>query len=281
MKSTICSVVFVTHNSEKFMPKAMECLQKQTLPATRIVIVDSGSTNTDYLKVYEKYPEVVIHLASGDIGFCKGNNLGMGFIHPESEFVLFLNPDAFLNPYFIEQAVEVMQRSQNKRVAMLTGVLLGYDIACDKPTGKYDSTGIFRTWYGQWYDRAQAMPQHPADYQKHEHIPAICGALMFCRKKALDEILLRSAEVFDSNFYMYKEDIDLSVRLRKKGWKLLFAPEIIAYHCRGWKRDRKQMPRLLRLCSAKNEFRINFGLKSPIGSMYSALKYCLVRFGDL
>ena len=32
---------------------------------------------------------------------------------------------------------------------------LGYDIKSDQPTGKYDSTGIFRTWYGRWHDRAR------------------------------------------------------------------------------------------------------------------------------
>jgi GT2 family glycosyltransferase len=118
-------------------------------------------------------------------------------------------------------------------------------------------------------------------YQERQQIPAICGAVFFTRKCALEEVMIKGNEVFDSSFYMYKEDIDLSLRLKKKGWGLYFVPDLVCYHCRGWSRDRKDMPRRFRLCSAKNEMTIQWKRRNPIALFYSLGKYCLVRWFDL
>jgi GT2 family glycosyltransferase len=103
---------------------------------------------------------------------------------------------------------------------------------------------------------------------------------MFCRLEALRETELAPSTVMDPKFFMYKEDIDLSLRLRKQGWKLLFSPQLKAYHCRGWKKERSQVPRSLRIQSAKNEIRLHYRLKSPY-ILYSLLKYVSVKIFNL
>jgi N-acetylglucosaminyl-diphospho-decaprenol L-rhamnosyltransferase len=272
----ICSVIIVTHNSQAYLGKCLASLKGQTLSPDRIVIVDSGSQQKEYLQIYEEDPLIHLCLLLDNVGFCRGNNIGMAAILPQSDYVLFLNPDAFLTPTFLEQALEYLEAPSHARVGALTGVLLGYDIKKDQPTGNFDSTGVFQEWYGRWYDRGQGEPYQMGLYSEEEKVPALCGALMLCRKKALDDILLSPYEVMDSTFYMYKEDIDLSLRLRRQGWSLIFLPHLIAYHCRGWQKDRKQVPHHLRLLSAKNEMRLHARLYSPY-FIYSMLKYILVK----
>lgn len=276
-KSAQCAVIIVTHNSEIHIPKAMECLLAQTHQPKDIVIVDSGSHDPSYLEKYKRLKNVRLVLAKGDVGFCKGNNIGMEKVSHECKYVFFLNPDAFLTPNYMEEAIDFMELPQNATCGALTGSILGYDIHRDKPTGKYDTTGVFKKWYGQWYDRSQGTNYAPELHAATESIPAICGAVFFCRRKALDTVLIRGKEVFDNTFYMYKEDIDLSLRLRKQGWVLAYHPHLIAYHCRGWQRDRSKMPRLFKLCSARNELRIHLKEMSPIGILYSTLKYAAVK----
>lgn len=274
-----CAVIIVTYNSEAHIPKAMACLATQTYSPSQILLVDTGSSDPNYLNVYEGINNTKVRLAENGIGFCKGNNVGWSMVDHDTDYVFFLNPDAFLTPNFIEHAIAHMEAQPN--CGALTGTTLGYDIKADKPTGKYDTTGIFRRWYGRWYDRGQGANVNSNLYSKVENIPAICGAVFFCRKIALDKVVLRGYEIFDSTFYMYKEDIDLSLRLKQKGWKLTFVPHLVSYHCRGWSADRTKVPRKMRLHSAANDLRVNRMLKSPLGVIYSSLKYSAVKLLDM
>lgn len=271
-----CSVIIVTHNSEAYFHKCMNALQQQTHLPHQIIIVDSGSSNKTYLEPYQNQPAIQVCLVEENIGFCQGNNRGWSELLSETDYVLFLNPDAFLTPLFIEQAIQQMEQESFATVGALTGLLLGYDIHRDQPTGLLDSTGIFRRWYGKWYDRGQGQPYKTGQYEKAENVPAICGALMFCRKEVLDTVLLGPCQVMDPSFYMYKEDIDLSIRLRQREWSLVLVPQLIAYHCRGWQKERSQVAKRWRLLSAQNEMRLYKRLRSPC-FLYSALKYFLVK----
>jgi len=273
------AVIIVTYNSQKHIYKAMECVLKQTLPARAILIVDTGSEDRSYLDAFKIHPQVKVIYAEKNAGFCRGNNVGMQHVPKECDYVFLLNPDAFLTPQYLEKAVHLMQ--QNSAVGALTGVTLGYDMEKELPTGRYDTTGVFSTWYGRWYDRAQGQLMDNQLFRQTEFLPAICGAVFFCRKSALESVFLQGMDILDRSFYMYKEDVDLSVRLRKKGWKLLFSPGLIAYHCRGWNSKRSLMPRLFRKLSAKNEVRVNFRASNPFGMLYSSLKFAAVKLFDV
>jgi GT2 family glycosyltransferase len=276
-----CAVIIVTHNSERYLSHAIDSLKKQTRCADQIIIVDSGSNNTEYLLPFREQESITLALFRSNIGFCKGNNLGMALLNIPCDYVLFLNPDAFLTPSFLEDAITFMDNPIHEKCGAMTGTLLGYDIETGKPSGKYDSTGIFNTWYGKWFDRDQGRDSGSAAYTTIETLPAICGALMLCRKAALETVLIDKNEVFDERFWMYKEDIDLSCRLTAAGWQLLYNPMCIAYHCRGWNSKRAEVPRHLRILSAKNELRIHLKLRSPVKIMYSSLKYLGVKVLDL
>lgn len=275
------AIIIVTYNSQLHMPKMIGCLQKQTHPASQVIIVDTGSEDLSYHQAYCHQAGYQLIQAEKNSGFCRGNNVGMEALDPSVDYVFFLNPDAFLTPTFLEKAVAFMEQPENARCGALTGTTLGYDIVEDKPTGLYDTTGVFQKWFGKWFDRGQGERFEAAKFAKTEAIPAICGAVFFTRYRALKEVLIHSKAVFDPTFYMYKEDIDLSVRLRKKGWKLLFVPQLIAYHCRGWNADRKKMPRRMRLASAKNEWTIHWRARQPLAAAYSFAKYSAVKVFDL
>ncbi len=274
------AVIIVTHNSDRHLDKCMECLEAQKSRAEQIIIVDSGSSDCNYLQKYSNRQGMKIITGNRDIGFCRGNNLGLAHVNATIEYVLFLNPDAFIMPSFIQKAVGFMEENSNKQCGALTGTTLGYSIEKNAPTGLYDTTGVFQSWWGRWYDRGQGEVRNPQKYRTTERIPAICGAVFFTRHSALKEVMLPKGdyELFDTRFYMYKEDIDLSLRLKKRGWNLMFVPDVVAFHCRGWNPDRQTMPKKMRMHSATNELRIHWKLKSPIPLIYSFFKYCAVKY---
>lgn len=273
--NTNIAIIIVTRNSEKFIEKCMQSIMDQTKQPDQIILSDTGSNSTAYLEKFDALQNVTRIDAGKDVGFCKGNNAAMKSVKDNISYVLLLNPDAFLFPDFLEKATEFMDK--NPHCGICTGNLLGYDIAQNEPTGLYDSRGIFQTWYGKWYDRDQGNTAKDLRHNQIEEVPAICGALMFCRRATLNKTLLPGANIFDPTFYMYKEDIDLSLRVKKAGWTTIYNPTLQAYHCRGWAHNRKVMAKQYRVASARNELKIHWRERAAVPIAYSSLKYFAVK----
>lgn len=247
------AVIIVAYDSGRVLQRCLDCLLTQTRQADRIIIVDNNSPTPSYLDQLSLPAAVrLIRLARNE-GYCRANNLAYAAAR-DCRYVVFLNPDAFLSERFLEEAVSWMERPGNASVGCLTGTLLGFDIEQDCPTGLIDSTGIFQKWYGRWYDRGRGMPRRYLTAAAEE-VPAACGALMFCKRQALEDGSLRTGEVFDPAYFMYKEDIDLSLRMRAKGWRIMYVPSLLCHHVRGW-HGRRFVTRRARYLSVRNELRL-------------------------
>lgn len=269
------AVLLVTYNSEKFIDKCMASIDAQTVRPYLIQIVDTGSKHFEYLKPYIYRTDVQFMKAEREAGFCRGNNLGVRHLPGDIDLLILLNPDCFLPPDFIEKTLAFMQK--HPACGAFSALLEKYELDQGLPSGRLDSAGIERTWYGKWQDRGQGLPVSALSLTAPFQVKALCGALFALRGEALREVLLDSGDIFEPSFYMYKEDIDLSIRLTQKCWELWIDPSLIAYHCRGWNPSRKAMPRKMRLASARNECVIQWKLKAPIPIMYSMLKYLAVK----
>ncbi len=262
------SVIIVTHNSERYLAKCIAAIDTQTLQVQEIIVVDCGSENPFYLEKYRNRGDIQI-LETDNIGFSKANNLGFNHLQQFSDFVIFLNPDTFLSSTYIEKAVSILHKYHD--IGVVAGKLLGFDIENNRTTDTIDSTGIFRKYYGRWYDRGQ-NEMDLGHYSNIEKVPALCGALLFCRTDALTSL---GNDIFDPDFFLYKEDIEICLRLRKKGWFLLYHPDLIASHCRGWNASRKHISYDMRKMSASNEILLYKKHPSPY-IFWAVLKYFLV-----
>ncbi len=266
------TAIIVTHNSNAVIGKAVAALRAQTVPLARIVIVDSGSATTDDLDALAGPDLSVIH--ADNIGFCAGNNRGIAAAG-NTDACLFVNPDCFLAPDWTEQAIAALRTHPD--VGILSSPLLGYDIRSDAPSGKMDSAGIQRSRLGRWRDIGQGQPVAelllPATAWEPQ---AICGALMLIPQAVIQRLTQQDGAVFDESLFMYKDDIDLSLRVRRLGYRLVMLPDARSWHCRGWNPDRRSVPLWARRMSARNEVRVAWRHRSWYLPVY-LLKYLYVR----
>ncbi|MFN5609069.1 MAG: glycosyltransferase family 2 protein [Holosporales bacterium] len=270
------TAIVVTHNSEAVVPLAVALLEAQTFKLASIQVVDSGSSNTAYVQaLQDRYPETVRVHYHENIGFAAANNRGLEAAPPDTTHFLFVNPDCFLTPGWLEEALHDLNDK-----TVLSSPLYGFNPSADKPTGRYDSLGIERTWYGRWYDIGQGEVCRVLPITSME-VKALCGALMLVPAGAVHTLLRQPDGFFDERFGMYKEDIDTSLRLRRAGYRLMVNRRLVAYHCRGWNKDRQQVPRWARRLSARNNIRLAF--KHPWllpCLLYYLLQYVWVRYGE-
>ena len=187
---TNVTAIIVTHNSQKYIQKCIDAIHQQEYSVAKIIIVDSGSDDSSYLDPYNEQEHIHVIVAD-NIGFSCANNLGWQHCRKKSGYTVFLNPDTFLSPQFVDKALSSM--GDEKMVAAVSGKLMGFDLESGGKLTKFDSTGIFRTTYGRWFDRGQGA-EDLGQYESKEIVPALCGALLFCKNEALESL---GDKVFD------------------------------------------------------------------------------------
>lgn len=275
-------VVIVTYDSGPIVEAVVDALLAGTRRPDAVVIVDNGSARTEAIDRIDAagHPVVTVDRAGTNLGFCAGNNRGLRTLAGH-DYALVLNPDAVVTERYLEDAMARLDREPT--IGVLGPKLLGLDEATRQPTGRIDSAGIFLTAYGRAYDRGQGEDER-GQYDGVQDVPAICGAAMLCRRTALDAVA-PDGQVFDEAFFMYKEDIDLSLRLRAAGWRVVLDTDTVIHHCRGNDQvDRSSTPAWVRKRSLANEWRIwrkgTLGARVRVPMLaYLAAKTVAVRLG--
>jgi N-acetylglucosaminyl-diphospho-decaprenol L-rhamnosyltransferase len=270
-------IVTVTYNSGPFFDEYMRTLEAQTRKPDLVVLVDSGSSQPQFLDSTKGYDLPVEILRESNVGVCVGNNIGWRRLR-RFNYVIFVNPDAFLAPEFIERAVAYMEAEP--KAGMVTPSLLRYDIENHRPLDIIDTTGVVRNWFGLLKERDQSKPAEALRrYTGPSPIPWLCTAVAMGRREAMESVLETGDQLFDESFFMYKDDTDLSWRVRRAGWSIIHHPALVGYHCRGWQ-DRQSASRKSRLLTARNEVKMCLKNRSPFVAV-AVLKYLLVRTFNL
>lgn len=213
-------------NGQSFLKKNMECLQKQTYRDLEIIVVDNASTDGSPEYIEKNYPQVKLIKNQKNLGFSAGNNIGIK--NSCGEYVLILNQDVFLEPDYIQKIVEFLDKNTKAGGAM--GKLLRYDSLKQEKTKMIDSLGIKIYKSGRAVERGE-LEEDRGQYNSNSEVFGISGAASIFRRSALEDSKIND-EYFDEDFFMYKEDVDLSWRLRLFGWSLWALPSAIGYHAR-------------------------------------------------
>ena len=267
-------IIIVTHNSETHIQWCVNGLSKSNSDIT-FRIVDSGSKNTDYLEVLNEKNNVLI-IKESNIGFVAGNNRALYDID-DFDWVLFLNPDARIESDDFDRLIAYASKYEQEKVGLFTVPLIRFDIQNYKSLNCFDSVGIRCNYYGRWQDILSNSPVRDIE-KTFTEVDAVCGAFMLFRVKALMQCVdSTNTPGFERMYYMYKEDIELSQRVIKFGWKVGVYNKVTAFHCRGWNDARNMGPYWARWHSAKNDVDVSIKYKWRAFPLAIA-KYFWVRF---
>lgn len=241
MEPRLVSVILVTWNSAQYLRRCLDGLRQQTHRSVELIVVDNASSD-DSIALVEADAKTLIRNDTNR-GFSAAVNQAV--CEANGTFVLLLNPDCFLEPSYIEQLVAVIHATPD--VGSATGMLLrarGFEI---EPTGEVDSMGIRMTRTGRHLD---------IDWRtagQHEVFGVSGAAAMFSMTFLRDVTV--GGEVFDEDFFAYREDADLAWRGRLFGWRAVCEPRAVAYHVRRVTPEaRKALPADINMHSVKNRF---------------------------
>ena len=253
------SIIVVAHNDEADLPHSVSSALAQHGVRAETIVVDNKSSDRSCKAVRDVGGDDVrlVELPE-NVGFAAAMNLGIGL--SSGRYVLALNPDCRLEPSF--SAILAERLDSRPDVGSASGRLLRAEGAGLHPTGRLDSTGIYKTATGRHFDRGSGE-EAAGRYLAEEEIFGASGAAGFYRREALESSRITTG-VFDSDFFLYREDADLSWRLQSLGWKSLYVPEAVAYHRRRNLPDRRRsMSPLVNYHSVKNRFLLRINNQTP------------------
>jgi GT2 family glycosyltransferase len=208
------SVIIVNWNGKKFLSECLEGLRRQVYRSFSSTLVDNGSTDGSVDFVLQKFPEVRVVELSENTGFSVANNIIINSV--KTEYVALLNNDAVPHPLWLQKLVEGLEN--NPEAGFIASKMLFYD-----KTNIIDRVGDSYSKAGSAFLRGRGALAH--EYDEKELIFGACAGAALYRTRMFREIGL-----FDEDFFLLYEDVDLSFRAQLKGYKCVYTPEAIVYH---------------------------------------------------
>ncbi len=226
------SIVIVNYNVSYFLEQCLFSVEKAIVGIeAEVWVVDNASVDTSVAMVKEKFPWVKLIESKENLGFSKGNNLAIE--KSIGKYILLLNPDTVVEEDTFSKCIQFMDEHPETGglgVKMLDGN--GHYLPESKrglPTPEvsfYKITGLTALFPKS--ERFAKYYMGNLSNDKTHTIDVLSGAYMFMRKSVLDKI-----GWLDETFFMYGEDIDLSYRIIKGGYKNTYFPETRIIHYKG------------------------------------------------
>lgn len=226
------SVIIVSYNVYPFLDNCLRSV-KQALKNIdgEIIVVDNASVDQTPQLVKEHFPDVILIANSTNPGFSKANNQGIEI--SKGEFILILNPDTIVSDDTFSTCLEFMDKHSDAGaigVKMIDGSgrylpeskrgLPTLSASFMKMTGLYKMNPGSSSWNHYYMGHVAENEIAPVE--------VLTGAFMFMRGEVLKKIGL-----LDEAFFMYGEDIDLSYRITKSGYKIYYLPTTSIIHYKG------------------------------------------------
>lgn len=217
------SVVIVSYNVRYYLEQCL-CSLRQSLDGTdaEVFVVDNHSHDNSVEYLRKRFPNVKYVSLNHNLGFSRANNIAIR--QSAGEYVLLLNPDTIVGENVIRQCLEFMDSHRDAGSLGVQMIKCDGTVAMESRRGLptpmvslYKMTGLCRRFpcsrrFGRYY-----MSYLPWD--RPSEIEVVSGAFCLLRRSVLDDVGL-----LDEDYFMYGEDIDLSCRILKGGYKNWYIP---------------------------------------------------------
>jgi hypothetical protein len=229
------SIVIVSWNTKTVTD---ECLARIKTAAdhagdkidTEVIVVDNASSDGSDGMIEKKYPWVKLVKSGSNLGYAKGNNLGFKKTSPDSDYLLLLNSDAYLEKETLINSLSYFEKNNDCDV-LGCKLILG--------NGKLQpSAGNLPTPMNVWSwiwgidlipGLNKLVPQfHPRDkeyFKKDRRVGWVQGAFLFMKREVFEK-----TDGFDEKFFMYMDEVEWCRRVQKLGYKIFYTRDFSVTH---------------------------------------------------
>jgi GT2 family glycosyltransferase len=249
--------VVLNWNGADYTLECLAALRTCTYPTLNVIVIDNGSTDDSVSRIKVAYPEILLLHNQKNLGFAGGNNVGIRYaLERGADYIWLLNNDTKPAPDALSALVA--KASSADRIGAVASICYYADAPSTVQAWGGSRVNL---WIG--YSGLSRIPR------EDDWFDSLNGTSILVRRSAWEDVGL-----LDEAFFVYWEDTEFCLRLRKKGWRIAAAPDSRVLHkvsasTRGNKNwlDRLETASLLRILK----------LHSPAPALASTI-FLAVRF---
>lgn len=223
------SIVIVSYNSKADLDPCLASLVRHPLrDGWEIVVVDNASPDGTAAWLRERWPDVRLIEAGGNVGFARATNLGIR--ETSGEYVLLLNPDTAVPPGALDRLVAALAARTDVAVAgpRLVDAHGRAELSFGRMISPLAELRQKLLVAGNAREIAPVRALVEAMTRRTRPVDWVSGACLLIRRTDLE-----AAGLLDERFFMYAEDVDLCATVRARGRTVLFVADVQVVHLRG------------------------------------------------
>lgn len=226
------SIIIVNYNVKYFLEQCLQSVLLATKNCTaEIFVVDNNSTDGSKQFLEPLFKEVHFIWLPKNIGFAKANNIALA--KTSGDYILFLNPDTIVAEDSFEKTITFLQKNTAigaLGVKMIDGS--GQFLKESKRAFPSPSISLFKILgLANLFPKSKLFAKYHMGHlsvNENNEVDVLAGAFMLVPK-----VVLNVVGSFDEAFFMYGEDVDLSYRIQKAGYKNYYFAKTTILHFKG------------------------------------------------
>jgi GT2 family glycosyltransferase/lipopolysaccharide/colanic/teichoic acid biosynthesis glycosyltransferase len=247
------SIIIVNYNVKEFLLNLLESISHASKNISiEIIVIDNNSHDGSLEAVKNRYPSVITIANQTNVGFGRANNQGLEI--SKGKYILLINPDTIVREDTLSKMISFMDNNQDVglsgcRVLNPDGTL---QLACRRsfPGPWVSFTKV--TGLSSLFPNSKIFAKYNLTYLSENEsyeVDAVSGSFMMLNREAYDK-----TKGFDTDFFMYGEDLDLCYRIQKSGMKVYFNSETEIIHYKGESTKRSQIDETKIFYDAMHQF---------------------------
>jgi N-acetylglucosaminyl-diphospho-decaprenol L-rhamnosyltransferase len=226
------SIVIVNYNTRDLLRACLLSIQRsEATPEFELFVVDNASTDGSARMVASEFPGARLIESEVNGGYARANNLALK--HSRGRYLLLLNPDTELPPLALREMIDFMDArpeagAAGPKLVRQDGSL---DLACRRSFPSPEVSFYRMLGLSALFPRSRRFGRYNLTYRDPDEpaeVDSVVGAFMMVRAEAAGQVGL-----LDEAFFMYGEDLDWAYRIKSRGWKILYNPEVVVLHHKG------------------------------------------------
>ncbi len=240
----LVAVIVLNYNKKNYILDCLDSIFKLEYNNFEVIVVDNGSTDGSFQEIKTKYPRTHLVLSKVNLGVAGGRNLGIEYAKEnlDYKFLLFLDDDIVIDKNALTEMVKSFDINKN------TGIVAPKCYMTNYPEKIQYAGGMSVNLYTGKIKNIGGGEKDEGQFDESKFIPS-CGGLSL-----ISDELIKKVGSFDERFNPYGwEDVDLSLRATKNGFKIFYNHEAIVYH-KGGKKGRGKAIDEYEFSKSKNYF---------------------------